>query len=63
MSAMRARTFKVRLNKDDCGRLYAAAMQRGVTPESLIEALIQIVLREGLTEAVIDDERPKEAAE
>lgn len=55
-TAIRARTFKVRLSKDDCGRLYAAALQRGVVPDSLLEALIRIVLREGLTDAVIDDE-------
>lgn len=63
MTAIRARTFKVRLARDDCARLYAVALQRGVPPESLIEALIRIVLRESLTDAVIDDKRPVEAAE
>lgn len=53
---VRARSFRVRLGKEDCVRLYDVARARGVLPESLIEALVRIVLRESLVEAVIDDD-------
>jgi hypothetical protein len=48
--------FKIKLAQQDAERLYAVARRRAVMPESLMEALIRIVLRESLVDAVIDDQ-------
>jgi hypothetical protein len=72
MRTGRPRTvFRIKLAPEDAERLFAAARRRAVLPpERLIEALISIVLRESLVNAVIDDDPlqlpalpPQEAAE
>lgn len=63
--AVRARGFKIRLERADCLRLYAEANDRNVQPEALLETVVRTVLREHLINAVIDDkqQQPAQAAE
>src|SRR5262245_23546510 len=43
-----SRTFKVLVSGDHCQRLMAAASERGVTPDQLLETLVRTVLEGGL---------------
>jgi hypothetical protein len=57
MTTDRPRTnFKIKLAQQDAERLYVVARRRQMMPESLMESLIRIVLRESLVDAVIDDQ-------
>jgi hypothetical protein len=51
----RPHIFRVRLEAQDCDRLYTICRRRGTRPEALLTAVLEIVLRDGLIDAVIDD--------
>jgi hypothetical protein len=52
---MTTRIFKIKVVEVDCERLYYLARKRRVSAETLLGRLVQIVLREDLIAAVLDD--------
>lgn len=55
------RVFRITLtDKEQRERLYAAASQRRLLPESLVQALIEHVLQDDLVNAVLDEDQQQQ---
>ena len=54
-SRMRGKTFRVRLEVRLCAELERAAAVRGLEPETLLNGVGRIIVRDGLIDAVLDD--------
>jgi hypothetical protein len=52
----RPRLFRILLTAEDCDRLYTICRRRDLKPEPLLTTLLQVILRDNLVNAVIDDE-------
>ena len=54
-------TYRVRLSNEDYHALRTAAINRGTKAETLLNTLIEILLREKLIDAVLDDKNQSAA--
>jgi hypothetical protein len=52
------RIYRVSLTGEDWACLAFAAHHRGVEPRDLLLQLVHVVLRDGLINAVLDDDKP-----